>query len=192
MRNIKSLLTISLVFSSLIIIFIFLDFAAFHDIWNEYVSRQMIERFAITKSITLMNSSGTTGEWTLVNISFVSRFVFFIFLLFVLTHCMRKIPGKKWISIFTLFFCLSVLCLTIFDLGAMQNIQRDYICPNVIKQFNSINTIKLPDLTSAAKDWTILNISYFSRFLFVIYLIFYLTFISKRISIADNAPAKSF
>jgi hypothetical protein len=60
------------------------DFLALHDIRNEYVSTQILEKLDITLSDDLPEWISTPGEWQVVRVSYLFRSIFFIFCIYVL------------------------------------------------------------------------------------------------------------
>lgn len=54
------------------------EFLALHDIHNEYVSSQILEKLQIKLSDILPDWTSTKGEWDIVRISYLFRFVFFV------------------------------------------------------------------------------------------------------------------
>ena len=66
------------------------DFLALHDIRNEYVSTRILNYLNITLSGDLPDWTATKGEWDVVNVSFLSRLIFFVLNIFVLTLCLKK------------------------------------------------------------------------------------------------------
>ncbi|MCJ7582761.1 MAG: hypothetical protein MUP98_19765, partial [Candidatus Aminicenantes bacterium] len=80
-------------------VFVFLmtlfDFLALHDIRNEYVSTRILNQLNITISKDLPNWSATKGEWNIVYVSFLSRFIFFVLNIFVLALCLKRIQKEQ-------------------------------------------------------------------------------------------------
>ncbi len=74
-RKMVILLAALCVFGFILTIF---DFLALHDIQNEYVSTGILKRLNITLSGELPEWTSTKGEWDIVRISYLFRFVFFI------------------------------------------------------------------------------------------------------------------
>ena len=71
------------------------DFLALHDIRQDYVSKGIIDYLGLTISGEIPDWTETTGEWQLVGISFVSRFLFFIFMIVLLLSYMKKLKYIK-------------------------------------------------------------------------------------------------
>ncbi|MDF1548148.1 MAG: hypothetical protein P1P88_10030 [Bacteroidales bacterium] len=90
MKNLKNITTIALILTVLVFLLTIADFLALHDIRNDYVSKKIITSI----SQTLPAYTNTSGEWQVVNISFISRFLFFIFNVGVLLLILRK-SGKQ-------------------------------------------------------------------------------------------------
>ncbi len=66
------------------------DFLALHDIRNEYVSTRILNYLNITLPGDLPDWTATKGEWDVVNVSFLSRLIFFVLNIFVLALCLKK------------------------------------------------------------------------------------------------------
>ena len=70
------------IFVLILCIFVFLltllDFAALHDIKQDYVSKKILNYLNLTLSDDLPDWTSTTGEWQIVKFSFYLRFIFFI------------------------------------------------------------------------------------------------------------------
>ena len=66
------------------------DFLALHDIRNEYVSTQILEKLDITLSEELPEWTSTPGEWGIVRVSYLFRSIFFIFCIYVLYWMVYK------------------------------------------------------------------------------------------------------
>ena len=74
MKTNASLLTkILLVLTILLFFCMFFDFLALHDINRDYVSNLVMTKFSPTTSNTLPNWTNTTGEWSIVKISYIIK-----------------------------------------------------------------------------------------------------------------------
>jgi hypothetical protein len=71
-----------------------LDFAALHDIKNEYISKGILVYLDITLSGDLPYWTATEGEWQLVAFSLYSRFLFFILNIIVLFLLYKKVVSR--------------------------------------------------------------------------------------------------
>jgi len=60
------------------------DFAALHDIANDYVSAEILTDLGKTTSTSLPAWTATTGEWQFVTISLVTRVLFLLLTIFLL------------------------------------------------------------------------------------------------------------
>lgn len=80
------------VFGFLLAIF---DFLALHDIQNEYVSTRILRRLNIKLSDELPEWTSTKGEWDIVRISHLFRFVFFIFCAAAMLKLLNRWQTKK-------------------------------------------------------------------------------------------------
>lgn len=54
---------------------LFLDFLALHDIRNDYVSAPVIDRFMPATTSVLPEWTKTSGEWSLIRFSFIVKFL---------------------------------------------------------------------------------------------------------------------
>ena len=95
MNNFKTITVITLSFCVAVFILTIFDFAALHDIKQEYVSKNILNYLDISLSEDLPQWTSTTGEWQLVTFSFYMRFLFFILNIAVLVHYSRKILSDK-------------------------------------------------------------------------------------------------
>ena len=94
MKKTQKIVTITIalcVFGFLLTIF---EFLALHDIKSEYVSTRILERLNITLSEDLPEWTSTQGEWRVVRISYLFRFVFFIFCAIVLYELVNRLQTK--------------------------------------------------------------------------------------------------
>lgn len=72
------------------------DFLALTDIRHEYVSTSILERLDVGLTAELPDWTATTGEWAMVQISYLARFAFLVLNLVTLTFCvyyLRKHVG---------------------------------------------------------------------------------------------------
>ena len=95
MKNIKTVTAITLLFCILVFMFTILDFAALHDIKQDYVSQYILDYLKINTSKDLPDWTGTEGEWQVVSFSLYSRYLFFILNIAVLIYLYRKDVSKK-------------------------------------------------------------------------------------------------
>ena len=91
MKNLKTITLITLIFCVIVFILTILDFAALHDIKQDYVSKNILDYLNITLLKDLPDWTSTTGEWQIVTISFYLRLFFFILNIFVLVYYIRKV-----------------------------------------------------------------------------------------------------
>jgi hypothetical protein len=98
MKNIKIVVLIALFACILVFLMTILDFLALHDIFNDYSSPKVIERFCAVSQTSFPAWTKTSGEWQMVNISYVTRFFFFIFNMVVLILCLKKMRSIKTLS----------------------------------------------------------------------------------------------
>ncbi len=78
MRKSKRIATIIIALCVIGLLLTIFDFLVLHDIKNEYVSARILERLDIALSEELPEWTETKGEWLVVRISYLFRFVFFI------------------------------------------------------------------------------------------------------------------
>ena len=71
--NVALFTKILLVLTILLFICMFFDFLALHDINRDYVSKLVMTRFSPVTSNTLPNWTNTTGEWSIVQISYMIK-----------------------------------------------------------------------------------------------------------------------
>jgi hypothetical protein len=90
----QKLLTASLIFCVIVLLMTLFDMAAYHDIAKDYVSTSVLDSLDITLSGDLPDWTATKGEWDLVNISWLSRILFFVLNIIVLSRCLNKMKNK--------------------------------------------------------------------------------------------------
>lgn len=93
MKTTTSLTKILFVLTIVLLVCMFFDFLALHDIKNDYVSSQVISRFLPNTSIKLPDWTKTEGEWSLVQMSYMIKIVvvgIMFFVLFVLRKRIRS------------------------------------------------------------------------------------------------------
>lgn len=93
-KNIKTITIVTLLFSVIIFLLSILDFAALHDIGNDYVSQEILTYLNITTSSNLPDWTKTEGEWLIVSISLFLRILFLILNILVITYYYRKVIPK--------------------------------------------------------------------------------------------------
>ena len=94
MKNFRTITLITILFGMLVFIFTILDFAALHDIKQDYVSRHILDYLRINLSNDLPNWTSTEGEWHVVSLSFYLRFLFFILNTTVLVYLYKKVASN--------------------------------------------------------------------------------------------------
>jgi hypothetical protein len=95
MKNLKTITLITLIFCVVVLFLTILDFAALHDIKQDYVSKYILKYLNIVLSKELPDWTSTTGEWQIVTISLFLRFFYFILNILVLLSLIRKVPLNK-------------------------------------------------------------------------------------------------
>ncbi len=94
MKNPQLLIKISLAIGFFAFLMTVGDYLALHDIWHDYVSKQVIETYSSSSTLNLPEWSETKLEWQMVNISGLIRIIYLIFSLTTLIICL-KILRKK-------------------------------------------------------------------------------------------------
>ncbi|MBN1408854.1 MAG: hypothetical protein JW956_13740 [Calditrichaceae bacterium] len=90
-KTFKNIIMISLIFCTFVFMLTLLDFAALHDIKNDYVSQSILDYLKINTSQNLPEWTNTRGEWQVVTFSLITRFLFLILNTFILIYLYRKI-----------------------------------------------------------------------------------------------------
>jgi hypothetical protein len=95
LKNLRTMTLITIVFGLLVFLLTIFDFAALHDIRQDYVSRYILNYLKIELPNDLPSWTSTAGEWHLVAWSLYLRFLFFILNLIVLIYFYRKVAAHK-------------------------------------------------------------------------------------------------
>ena len=96
MKNLKTSTIITLLFCVLVFVLTILDFAALHDIKQDYVSDYILNYLKISLSEDLPNWTSAEGEWNIVSLSLYLRFIFFILNIGLLVYFYKRvIPNKS-------------------------------------------------------------------------------------------------
>ena len=95
MKNLKTITLITLLSCVLVFILTILDFAALHDIKQDYVSRYILNYLKINLSNDLPDWTSTEGEWHVVSLSLYLRFLFLILNTTVLVYYFKKLASNK-------------------------------------------------------------------------------------------------
>ena len=77
-KKLKIMTIFTIWFCLFVFVLTLLDFAALHDIKNEYISKSILKYLDITLSSDPPYWTATEGEWQLVILSLISRFLFLI------------------------------------------------------------------------------------------------------------------
>ncbi len=93
MKSSKTVALIAIVGCLLVSILTVLDFAALHDIRQDYVSRYILDYLRISLSSDLPDWTSTNGEWHLVSFSLYLRSMYFILNIAVLVHLYRRVTS---------------------------------------------------------------------------------------------------
>ena len=86
-------IAIALAASAFLFLMTIADFLALHDIFNDYVSVEILEHLNVSLSDDLPDWTKTKGEWDIVRVSYLSRFFFSIFIIVVLSLCLKQTKG---------------------------------------------------------------------------------------------------
>jgi membrane protease YdiL (CAAX protease family) len=95
MKKLKWITMLAILFCIFVFILTILDFAALHDINREYISKAILKYLNITLSSDPPYWTATKGEWQLVTLSLISRFLFLIFNTSVLFYIYRKVLSNN-------------------------------------------------------------------------------------------------
>ena len=93
MDRMKIVLSLTIAFCVIIILFSILDFACLHDIKNDYVSKKILNYLEIDIQQKLPEWTSTKGEWMCLLVSYILRLIFLVANLFVLFSCKKKLKG---------------------------------------------------------------------------------------------------
>ena len=86
---------IALLLCVVVLLFTLLDFAALHDIKQDYVSKGILDYLNMTLLSDLPGWTATTGEWQVVTASFWLRLLFLILNTFVLGYHLSRRPSDR-------------------------------------------------------------------------------------------------
>jgi hypothetical protein len=92
--NNKKILYITLTLCVIGFLLTIFEFLALHDIHNEYVSTGILKSLNISISGDLPDWTSTKGEWGVVRVSYIFRFVFFVFCVIVLYKLAAGLKNK--------------------------------------------------------------------------------------------------
>jgi hypothetical protein len=95
MKRLKTVTLITILFGIVVFIFTILDFAALHDIKQDYVSRNILHYLRINLSSDLPDWTSTEGEWRIVALSFCLRSLYFIFNTALLVYLYRGVVNRN-------------------------------------------------------------------------------------------------
>jgi len=94
-RSTQILVGLSFLFCLLALLLTVGDFLALHDIGNDYVSGEILTHLGVSLSKPLPAWTATTGEWRLVEISWILRVVFFLVNAVTLVLCLRALRRQR-------------------------------------------------------------------------------------------------
>ena len=95
MKNLKTITIITLLLCVLVFILTILDFAALHDIKQDYISQYILKYLEISLTEDLPDWTSTEGEWHIVSLSLYLRFLFFILNIGLLVYYYKKVVSNK-------------------------------------------------------------------------------------------------
>ena len=90
MTTLRTITLIAIIFGLLVMVLTILDFAALHDIRQDYVSPHVLEHLEIDIAGDLPHWTATQGEWQAVSLSFLLRSIFLVLNIMVLAYIYRK------------------------------------------------------------------------------------------------------
>ncbi len=70
------------------------EYLALHDIWNDYVSEQVVKNYTGEITLSLPDWTKTKLEWQMVNISGLIKIVYLIFSFVTLIICQKVFRNK--------------------------------------------------------------------------------------------------
>jgi len=94
MKNPTKLIKISLVLCLFALATTIGEYLALHDIWHDYVSKEVIESYQSSSFLKLPEWSNTKLEWRMVSINGIFSTIYFIFSALALIVCLRA-SGKN-------------------------------------------------------------------------------------------------
>ena len=94
MKRTSTLIKLCLALCAVAFLFTIGDYLALHDIWHDYVSKEVIENHTDISQASLPEWSETPGEWQVVEISGLVRAVYFGFSAITLLICLRGLKNK--------------------------------------------------------------------------------------------------
>jgi hypothetical protein len=95
MKNPQLLIKICFVIGFFALLMTVGDYLALHDIWHDYVSKQVLETYGGGTTFNLPDWSEAKLEWRMVNISVLIRVFYFIFSLATFVICLKALQKKN-------------------------------------------------------------------------------------------------
>lgn len=83
MKSNATLNRILIILAIALFVCLLMDFMALHDIHNDYVSKQVIDRLSPSTRGVLPDWTDTPGEWSLINLSMLVKLIAIGFTFFV-------------------------------------------------------------------------------------------------------------
>ncbi|MDM8553703.1 hypothetical protein QUF75_03100 [Desulfococcaceae bacterium HSG7] len=91
MKNTSALIKLSLILCIIAFVMTIGDYLALHDIWHDYVSKEVIKLHKDDSVLNLPEWSETKPEWLMVSISGAVRIAYFVFSAVTLAVCLKTL-----------------------------------------------------------------------------------------------------
>lgn len=87
----------------------------------------------------------------------------------------------KTIIVITILLCGFVLVLTILDIAALHDINKDYLRSYILEYLKLNTSNDLPDWTATKGEWQLVTFSLFSRFIYLTLNYILLNYLYRKI-----------
>ncbi|MEZ5195446.1 MAG: hypothetical protein R2764_03325 [Bacteroidales bacterium] len=91
MKSKESIISWAFVLSFFVIVLIFVDFLALHDINQDYVSSHVLNIIGVDLSEKLPEWSSTSLEWSFIRISLLLKAFFMVIIIIALTRAVKRL-----------------------------------------------------------------------------------------------------
>ena len=91
----------------------------------------------------------------------------------------EKIKRIDALLMVAIILSIIMFICTIDDFLSLHDIKNDYVSKSVLQYLQVETTKELPDWTNTKLEWLSITVSYFIRFLFIIFIIIILFFVRK-------------
>lgn len=91
MKRKEPIIGLAFVLSLIVILLIFGDFMALHDINNDYVSNEILESLQVDTSKELPEWTAQKMEWTFIEISLFLKSVFMVVIIVAIAKTIKKL-----------------------------------------------------------------------------------------------------